>query len=441
MRAAVYSVGCLLLMISSGALAGAPSSPLPTASAESVGMSKLRLDGMTRHFQREVARGSTAGYVLLVARDGKLVHQSAIGERNVEQHVPMTLETRFRLASMTKPVTSVAVLMLYEDGRLQLNDPVSRYLPEFAQPRVYTGIDGDGNVITEAARREITVRDLLTHSSGLGYGPGFDAKHPLAKLYGSVNFNSPGSLADKVNALAALPLYFHPGEGWRYSYAHDVLGRLVEVVSGKPFPEFLAERLFVPLGMTATGFHVAEQDRPLLATMYTHNGAETGIQPSTRAWYGDAADASRAPSGGGGLISTAGDYLRFAQMLANGGTLEGRRYLAPTTVALMTQNAVPTPWLAQYWGPQWGGYGYGLGVGIEVDPAHEPYAGEPGDYSWGGVFDTHWLVSPKTGIVAVLLTQVDPLGTKVPQRTDVDFHNLLYAAVTALEPPSKLSRR
>ena len=128
-------------------------------------------------------------------------------------------------------------------------------------------------------------------------------------------------------------------------------------------------------------------------------------------------------------------------MLANGGTLEGRRYLAPTTVALMTRNAVSTASMAQYWGPQWGGYGYGLGVGIEVDPTHEPYAGEVGDYSWGGVFDTHWVVSPTTGIVAVLLTQIDPLGTKVPQRTDVDFHNLLYAAVTALEPPSKLSRR
>ena len=441
MRAAFLSVGCLLLAISSDIFAGAPSTPLPTASADSVGMSKARLDGMTAHFQREVTRGSTAGYVLLVARDGKLVHQSAIGERNVEQHVPMTLDTRFRLASMTKPITSVAVLMLYEEGRLQLNDPVSRYLPEFAQSRVYTGVDDNGSITTEPAKREITVRDLLTHSSGLGYGPGFDAKHSLAKLYGSVNFNMPGTLADKVRALAALPLYFQPGEGWRYSYAHDVLGRLVEVVSGQPFPQFLAERLFVPLGMTATGFHVAERELPLLATMYTHNGAETGIQPSTRAWYGGAADASRAPSGGGGLISTAGDYLRFAQMLANGGTLEGRRYLAPTTVALMTRNAVSTASMAQYWGPQWGGYGYGLGVGIEVDPTHEPYAGEVGDYSWGGVFDTHWVVSPTTGIVAVLLTQIDPLGTKVPQRTDVDFHNLLYAAVTALEPPSKLSRR
>jgi len=431
----------LLLVTCSATGADTAPMPLPVASAESVGMSQERLDRMTAHFQREVTRGSTAGYVLLVARDGKLVHQSAIGHRDVERGVPMTLDTRFRLASMSKPVTSVAVLMLYEDGRLQLNDPISRYLPEFAQPRVYTGVDANGSVLTEPARREITIRDLLTHSSGLGYGPGFDAKHPLTKLYGAINFSAPGSLADKVHALAGLPLYFHPGESWRYSYAHDVLGRLVEVVSGKPFQEFLADRLFIPLRMNATGFYVAEHDRSLLATMYSHNGAETGVQPSTRAWYGDATDTGRAPSGGGGLISTAGDYLRFAQMLANGGTLEGRHYLAPATVALMTQNAVSTAAMAQYWGSQWGGYGYGLGVGIEVDPAHEPYAGFPGDYSWGGIFDTHWLVSPKTGVVAVLLTQIDPLGTKVPQRTDVDFHNLLYAAVTAVDPPSRLKNR
>ena len=256
-----------------------------------------------------------------------------------------------------------------------------------------------------------------------------------------MNFSQPGTLADKVHALAGLPLYFHPGEGWRYSYAHDVLGRLVEVVSGKPFPQFLSERLFQPLRMDSTGFYLSAADSPLLATMYSHGGAEYGVKPSAYPWYGEATDTSRPPSGGGGLIATAGDYLRFAQMLANGGSLDGRQYLSPATVALMTQNTVSTAAMAKYWGAVWGGYGYGLGVGIEVDPAHEPYAAYAGDYSWGGVFDTHWLVSPRTGLVAVLLTQIDPLGNKVPQRTEADFRNLLYAAVTSVDPPRKIAPR
>ncbi len=413
-------------------------SPLPTATPESVGLSAERLQNLTHHFENEAQRGISAGYVLLVARDGKLVYQSAIGQRDIERRLPMTVDTRFRLASMTKPVTSVAVLMLIEQGVLHLNDPISRFLPEFSHPQVYKGTNADGTLITEPAKREITVRDLLTHSSGLGYGPGFDANHPLAKVYGTVNFGSPGTLAEKTKALATLPLYFQPGEGWRYSYAHDVLGRLVEAVSGQSFPEYLDTHLFKPLKMNATGFYLPPTDQDKLAVMYTHGGAELGVKPSSFAWYGDAADTTRLPSGGGGLISTAGDYLRFAQMLANGGALEGRRYLSPATVALMTQNHVPADAMPKYWGAQWSGLGYGLGVGVEVDITHEPYAGFNGDYSWGGVFDTHWIVSPRTGLVSVMLTQIDPLGNKVTQPTDVDFRNLLFASLTRIDSSSSV---
>jgi CubicO group peptidase (beta-lactamase class C family) len=412
------------------------SSPLPRARPASVGLSAERLQRMTDYFRAEAAKGVAGGYVLAVSRYGKLVYSSTVGYRDIEHKIPMTLDTRFRIASMTKPVTSVAVLMLYEEGRFLLDEPVARYLPEFAHPRVYTGTDAQGNFTTEPARRDITIRDLLTHTSGLGYAPFFDLQTPLAQVYGSLQLAPPGTLAEKVRLIAGMPLYFHPGESWRYSYANDVLGRLVEVVSGMPFERFLDERLFVPLKMQATGFYVPSAARPLLATVYKH-GPDGGLQPSDLGWLrdlGDPSDATHWPSGGGGLFSTAGDYLRFAQMLANGGSLDGRQYLSPVTVALMTANHVAEDAQLKFWGPNSTGLGYGLGVAVEIDTRHAWQAGFAGDYSWGGLLDTHWIVSPKTGIVAVLLAQLDPSGNKTPQRTYYDFRNLLFATVSKMEP-------
>ncbi len=403
--------------------------PLPAASPESVGLLSERLDRLGAHFAGEVTRGSAAGYTLLVARGGKLVYSKAIGFRDLERRVPMTLDTRFRIASMTKPVTSVAVLMLYEEGRFLLDDPVAGFLPEFAHPRVYTGTSADGNLTTEPVRRDITIRDLLTHSSGLGYAAGFDRNTPLGKAYGALDLASPGILADKIRLLATMPLYFHPGENWRYSYADDVLGRLVEVVSGMPFERFLEQRLFAPLKMRATGFYLPATAQPLLATVYKH-GVDGGLIPSDSPLLRDPTNTERWPSGGGGLISTAGDYLRFAQMLANGGRFEGRQYLSPVTVALMISNQVPEDAMFKYWGSDSVGLGYGLGVGVELDTRRAPQAGYAGDFSWGGALDTHWIASPASGLVAVLLTQIDPSGNKAPQRTDREFRNLLFAALT-----------
>ena len=411
--------------------AAATVAPLPAAAPASVGLSGERLDRLAAHLEGETRRQYSAGYVLMVARHGKLAYARAVGQRDVEQHVPMTLDTRFRIASMTKPVTAVAVLMLYEDGRFLLDDPVSRYLPEFANARVFTGAEADGTLKTEPARREITIRDLLTHTSGLGYGPGFDRNTPLAKAYAAVNFAGPATLAEKVQALAGLPLYFQPGDGWRYSYSFDVLGRLVEVVSGQTLPDFLQARLFGPLKMQSTGFTIATSDKALLATLYTHGGAATGIKPSNPPWLADPSQPTRTPSGGGGLISTAGDYLRFAQMLSNGGSLDGRQVLSPTTVALMTSNQVPIDALQKYFGADSVGLGYGLGVAVEVDVRRAYHAACVGDYYWGGIFDTHWIASPRTGLVAVLLHQLDPTGNQSPPRTDYEFKNLLFAALTS----------
>ncbi len=424
---------CSGLCLSVGAAAAPPSS-LPAAAPASVGLSAERLGRLTAHFEAETKREYSAGYVLMVARHGKLAYARAIGQRDVDNRLPMTLDTRFRIASMTKPVTAVAVLMLYEEGRFLLDDPVSRYLPEFANAKVFAGVEADGSLKTEPARRPITIRDLLTHTSGLGYGPGFDRSSPLAKVYAGINFSGSGTLADKVQALAGLPLYFQPGEGWRYSYAFDVLGRLVEVVSGQSFPDFLQARLFGPLKMRSTGFSIAASDRGMLATLHTHGGAATGIKRSDPPWLADPTLPPQTPSGGGGLISTAGDYLRFAQMLINGGSLDGEQLLSPTTVALMTSNQVPIDALQKYFGADSVGLGYGLGVAVEVDVRHAYHAACTGDYYWGGIFDTHWIASPRTGLVAVLLHQLDPTGNQSPPRTDYEFKNLVFAALNT--PPA-----
>jgi CubicO group peptidase (beta-lactamase class C family) len=422
-----------LALVAASVRAEAPRELTRTTPA-AAGMSAERLDHMRDHFRAEVDRNSAAGYVLMVARAGKLVYSAAIGMRDRARRQPMTLDTRFRLGSMTKPITAVAVLMLYEEGRFHLDDPVARFLPEFTNPRVFTAVDAQGALVTEPAKEPITIRQLLTHTAGLGYV--FDASTPLGKAYDAVPRTPDRTLADVVRAIASVPLYYQPGAGWRYSYADDVLGRLVEVVAGVPFERFLKARLFDPLGMTHTGFSVPESDLRLLATVYRHT--PTGdLEPSDLSMLGSAADPHRWPSGGGGLISTATDYLRFAQMLGNGGSFEGKRYLSPVTVGLMSSNHVPDDAMFKFWGAASRGLGYGLGVGVLIDAVISPQAGFNGDYSWGGFWDTHWVVSPRTGIVAVLLTQVDPRGNKSPQRTDPDFRNLLFASVEHLDPSSQ----
>ena len=334
---------------------------------------------------------------------------------------------------MTKPITAVAVLMLYEEGRFQLDDPVSRYLPEFGAMRVYAGADEQGGLKIEPAKRPITIRHLLTHTAGLGYGPLFDSTSPLGKLWSSLNVTGPEPLAEQIRALAKLPLYAQPGDEWRYSYSFDVLGRLVEVVAGMPFDRFLKTRLFDPLGMRHTGFYVAPDDVALVAVPYRRD-ANGELQVSPMASEATLADPSRAPSGGAGLLTTADDYLRFVQMLANGGSFEGRQYLSPVTVALMASNHVADDAQAKYWGPMWRGLGYGLGVGVVNDIRSLPQAGCDGDLAWGGLFGSHWIVSPRTGVVAVLMSQLVPSGNTSSPRTYTDFRNLLFAAVSRPGP-------
>jgi len=329
------------------------------------------------------------------------------------------------------------VLMLYEEGKLQLDDPVSRFLPAFADMRVFTGVDAAGNIQTEPTREPITIRHLLTHTSGFGYGAGYDRTSPLGPLWAGVNFGGDLSSEEKIRKLAALPLYFQPGTQWRYSYATDVLGYLVEVVSGMPFAEFLRTRLFDPLGMSHTGFYVSPTDAKLMATVYRRIAGDRGNVGKLERVEGPFAmpptSPPALPSGGGGLISTAGDYLRFAQMLANGGQFAGRRYLAPSTVELMTSQQVADDAQAKAYGEKWRGLGFGLGVSPVIDFRRVPQANRNGDYTWPGVLDTNWMVSPSTGVVAVVLTQVVRGADGLPNRTYQDMHNQVYQAILDLD--------
>jgi CubicO group peptidase (beta-lactamase class C family) len=422
----------LITGLAGHATAAGPAYPLPRAKPESVGMSTTRLETMGEFFRAETTRDAAAGYAILVARNGKLIYSTAVGMQDRERAIPMSLDTRFRIFSMTKPVTSVAVLMLYEDGKLQLDDPVSRYLPAFTQSRVMVGVDEAGKPRTEPAKRPVTVRQLLTHTSGLGYGPGYDATSPLAAQWGAFSLYGPQSADEKIRQLAALPLYFEPGSDWRYSYATDVLGHLVEVVSGMPFADFLQKRLFDPLGMTRTGFFVAPADAGRVATIYRRNAAGK-LEPLK----GPFAEPPTAPppfiSGGGGLLSTAGDYLRFAQMLADKGRFEGRRYLSPVTVELMTSQQVPDAAMGKAYGDLWRGLGFGLGVSPVIDFRHVPQANRNGDYTWPGVMDTNWMASPSTGIVAVVLAQVARGADGQANRTYQDMHNQVYQAIDSTD--------
>jgi CubicO group peptidase (beta-lactamase class C family) len=430
------SVGVVVLLgaaLTTAALAAAPKPPLPVAMPESLGMSSARLAGMGEFFRRESERESATGYVMMVARHGKLVYSAAVGQRDRERKLPMTLDTRFRIFSMTKPITSVAVLMLYEEGRFQLDDPVAKFLPAFAEARVFAGVDAAGNLTTEPLKKPITIRHLLTHTSGLGYGPGYDLTTPLAKAWAGLSFAPTEPAAERIRKLASTPLYFQPGAEWRYSYATDVLGHLVEVVSGVPFERFLQTRLFDPLGMTKTGFFLPAADADWLAGAYRRNAQ--GVLE--RGDGGPLTAPTQPPSfasGGAGLLSTAGDYLRFAQMLANQGSFEGRQYLSPVTVELMTSNQVADDAQAKFYGEQWRGLGFGLGVSPTIDFRSMPQAERNGDYTWPGALDTQWLVSPSTGVVAVLLAQVFRGPDGKPQRTYQDVRNQVYQAVTDLGP-------
>ena len=376
---------------------------------EQVGLSTERLARIDRIMQGHVDRGHVAGLSTLIARHGRIAHLRCYGEADVERQRPVTPETIWRIYSMTKPVTAAAALMLFERGLYSLYDPISAYIPGFQDPQVLVGLT-DAGAQTVPAEREITIKDLFRHTAGLtyGWGDGDIDKVYQQRLADLDPHSSRTSTADFINAVSSFPLAYHPGREYLYSLATDVLGRLVEVLSGKRFGEFLHEELFGPLGMTDSGFYVPEEKQDRFAALYD---VSDGLKPA--AWP-EIVDYSRAPAlemGGSGLVSTIGDYARFAQMLVNGGELDGVRVLGRKTVELMGSNHL-TAQQQSFFDPRMNkrGYGYGLGVRVMQDLAKSSTAGSLGEFGWDGAASTWFCVDPAEDLIAVHMIQMMPFG-------------------------------
>jgi CubicO group peptidase (beta-lactamase class C family) len=378
---------------------------------EEVGFSSERLRRVNSVMQGYVDSGRLAGTVTLLAREGQVFHFEHRGVAEVQSGRPMDLDTIFRIYSMTKPITSVAVMMLYEEGNFHLDDPVAKFIPELDGLKVCTGMGQAGPTLVDQ-ESPITVRHLLTHTAGLSYG--FLQDTPVDEMYKQADLRNPDStLKEMIGKLGQLPLAYHPGAVWRYSFATDVLGYLVEVVSGAPFDRFLKERIIEPLGMEDTDFYVPEHKLDRLAAVYGP-GQESGIQEL----HGPLVDSIRRSRtmffGGQGLVSTASDYLRFCQMMLNGGVLNGTRLLAPKTVDLMTMNHLPDALLPfsvnASLAEDTKGCGFGLGFKVVADLAQRGIPGSEGAYSWGGAASTAFWVDPDEELIAILMTQFMPSG-------------------------------
>jgi CubicO group peptidase (beta-lactamase class C family) len=399
---------------------------LPTAKPEAVGLSSERLERIGATVQRSIDDKRIAGAVTLVVRHGHVAWYKAQGMMDREAGKAMRPDAMFRICSMTKPITSVAVMILYEEGRFLLDDPVSKYLPEFKNPKVLVK-PASGEPYTIPATKEITIRDLLRHTSGITYNWNED----LGPMYEKAGVASgllayDGTIGDSVKHLAGLPLLFNPGDRFEYSLGVDVLGRLVEVVSGMPLDEFFRTRIFEPLGMKDTYFYPPENKLDRLATAYTYypekglnRFPDTPIREGTFVYSADYP--SRGPkklfSGGAGLVSTATDYARLCQMMLDGGKAGNTRLLSRKSVELMTSDSL---------GKISPDQGFGLGFGIEGIKAPLSELGSPGEYNWGGFFYTGFSIDPKEQMIVIFMAQLHPEGGLTLNQ---QVHELAYQAI------------
>jgi len=409
------------------AIGVAAAQELPAAKPESAGLSSERLERITTRVQQAIDQKRIAGAVTLVARHGKVVYFKSQGSLDREASKPMRNDSIFRICSMTKPITSVAVMMLYEDGKFMLEDPVSKYLPEFKNPKVLVKSSEGRPPYTIPAAREITIKDLLTHTSGLTYewnetlGVQYKAAHVASGL-----LQYDGSIEDNVKNLASLPLLFSPGTRWEYSLSVDVLGRLVEVVSGMPLDQFFQKRIFEPLDMKDTYFYLPDNKVDRLAVAYTYYDGK-GLQrfpdtPISEGSFSYSADYPyRGPkklfAGGAGLSATAADYFRFCQMMLQGGKLGDVRLLSRKSVELMSHDQL---------GHVSDNQAFGLGFGVEGIKTPLSELGSPGSFGWGGFFYTQFSIDPKEEMIVIFMGQLHPTGGL---NLDSQVHALAYQAI------------
>jgi CubicO group peptidase (beta-lactamase class C family) len=404
----------------------------PSVSPAQLGLDSTRLGYLDAHLQKYIDDGKLAGTVILVARNGQIGHFEARGLADRERNSPMKRDTLFRIYSMSKPITSIALMQLYERGLMQIDDPVEKYIPQFADLKVFS-MGTYPNFVTRRPDRAMTVRDLLSHQSGLTYG--FLARTNVDAAYRQLEVDAGGkerNLKGMIDLLATLPLEFSPGDNWNYSLSTDVCGYLVEVISGQRFDDYLQANVFGPLGMSDTGFHVPPGDRSRFAANYAVGpdgnltlmddpGASAYLQPPTML------------SGGGGLVSTATDYFRFAQALCHDGELDGTRIIGRKTLELMTSNHLPdgadlmNRAVGRWAETTFSGIGFGLGFSVTLDPAQAQISGTPGEFAWGGAASTAFWIDPAEDLVVVFMTQLMP-STQYNIRREL--RAIVYSALT-----------
>lgn len=399
-------------------------------SPDRVGLSATRLERVVEHLKGYVDDGRLPGWQLLVARSGRIALQENYGLRDVAAQAPVTDDTVFRIYSMTKPVTSVALMTLYEQGRFQLDDPIGRHIPELAELEVFeTG--GEHDFRTLPTERPVTVRDLLTHTAGFTYG--FMHAHPVDALYrarGIGGVASTGTLADMVRQLGELPLLFQPGARWSYSVATDICGHLIERLADKPLDAYFREAILDPLGMDDTDFFVRPENHERFAACYEREGDGFRLvdDPTTSSFL----ERPDFLAGGGGLVSTAADYLRFCQMVLGGGELGGERILGRKTLSLMRMNHLPTGddlasmGQAVFSETRYDGIGFGLGWSVLLDPARAQVSGSIGELAWGGLASTCFWIDPDEDLAVIFLTQLIPSSSYPVRR---ELRALVYQAL------------
>jgi CubicO group peptidase (beta-lactamase class C family) len=375
---------------------------------ETVGFSTERLERLHELMQQAVDHKEVAGVVTILARHGKVVDYRAYGYRDLASKAPMTKDVIFRDYSMTKPVTAVAMLLLYEQGKWLPSDPISKYIPEFAHLKVFKGLDAGGKMILADPDHAPTMRELMTHTAGFSYGIFGDT--PVDKMYRDQKVLGSKNLQEMIDKLATIPLLYQPGKEWHYSVSMDIQGYIVEKLSGKTLPAFMHDNIYVPLGMKDAGFYVPQEKRQRFATNYWVDPKEgLTTHPSGAIGASDYAVEPTMPSGGGGMVSTAEDYYRFAQMLGNGGQLDGKRVLAPATVKLMGSNHLPPSLLTGEFGigsqTMRPGFGYGYNCAVVFDPPEANLPEGKGTFFWDGAAGTWFWIDPTNDVVFVGMIQ------------------------------------
>jgi CubicO group peptidase (beta-lactamase class C family) len=403
-------------------------SGLPGKKPETLGFSSGRLDRLHAAMQREVDQKELAGVVTLLARHGKVVEERAYGKKDIASGTPMTIDSIFRIMSMTKPVTGVAMMILYEEGKWRPSDPVSKFIPEFAHLRVFKGLDQSGKMILEDPIHAPTMGQLMSHTAGFTYGA--FGKTPVDAMYRDEGVLQSNSLQDMIDKLAKTPLLYQPGTRWVYSVSMDIQGYIVEKLSGQSLPDFMQQHIFGPLKMKDTGFYVPREKRDRFATLYVGDKQGTMVATPPSSSY-DALPTM--PSGGGGLVSTAEDYLRFAQMLLNRGELDGVRILAPATVALMTSNHLAPSLMTGEFSiaseiirP---GMGWGYDCAVFTDPLEAAEIVGKGTFFWNGADDTWFWVDPTNDLIFIGMTQRSMFGPGTPNMEQLSRPTVYQALV------------